>query len=299
MKIGFIGLGAMGGKMAANLIRKGNTVAVYDLDAAAVDAVVACGGQRAKTAGGAARGVEIVFTSLPNSAIVEETVLGPGGILDSADAGTLLIDLSSITPDSIRRIAAKMEENGMSVLDAPVSGGTGGAEAGTLTIMVGGKEADFQRALPVLQCIGSNITHLGAIGAGDAVKMINNLLLGVNMAAVGEAFALGVKAGIPARTLYDVISASSGASYALTAKYEKFLAKGQFEPGFMINLQYKDLQLAVDTAKHLRTPLLMGNLAQQYYEMARAKGLGSEDISAVVKVMEEYAGILVREASPE
>lgn len=295
MELGFIGLGAMGSKMLANVIKAGHSVTVFDIGQAAVDAAVALGAKKAANAAETARGKEIVLLSLPNSAIVESTVLGPGGILEGAEQGLLIVDLSSITPQSIQKIAGIAKAKGVSIIDAPVSGGTAGAQMGTLSIMVGGEQADFERALPVLQSIGSKIDHVGAIGAGDTVKLVNNLLLGVNMVAVAEALCLGVKAGIKPGVLYQIISNSSGNSYALTAKYKKFIAAGNFEPGFMIDLQYKDLQLAVDTAKGLKVPLVLGNIAQQAYEIARASGLGAEDISAVIKLGEALCDIRVRE----
>lgn len=295
MVLGFIGLGAMGSRMLAKVVEAGHSVTVFDIEQAAVNAAVALGATKATSAAEAARGKEIVLMSLPNSAIVESTVLGPGGILEGAEQGLLIVDLSSITPQSIQKIAGIAEKKGVRIVDAPVSGGTAGAQLGTLSIMVGGDQADFERALPVLQSIGSKIDHVGAIGAGDTVKLVNNLLLGVNMVAVAEALCLGVKAGIKPEVLYQIISNSSGSSYALTAKYQKFIAAGNFKPGFMIDLQYKDLQLAIDTAKGLKVPLVLGNIAQQAYEIARASGLGSEDISAVIKLGEALSKIEVRE----
>lgn len=293
--IGFIGLGAMGGRMAANLLRAGYSLTVFDLNPTAVEGAKALGAVAAPNAAAAARNSAVVLLSLPNAAIVEDTVLGPGGVLEGAAAGTLLVDFSSITPHAIRKIAKKAAEKGVRVLDAPVSGGTSGAEKGTLNIMVGGGAEDFSRALPLLEHLGKKIEHVGEVGAGDTVKLINNLLLGINMAAVAEALALGVKAGISPRTLYEVIRGSSGASYALTAKYESFIARGQFAPGFQIDLQHKDLQLAVDTARETGMPLPLGTLAQQIYQIARAQGLGGEDISALVKLGEGWGDILVRE----
>lgn len=285
----------MGAKMCANLIKKGHSLVVHDVVPAAVDAMAALGANAAKNAAELAGQCDVVFTSLPNSAIVEHTILGPDGVLVGAKPGTLVVDLSSITPKSIQKIARIAAEKQVDVIDAPVSGGTAGAEKGTLTVMVGASDELFRRALPHLECIGSKIDHVGAVGSGDGVKLVNNLLLGVNMAALAEAMVLGVKAGIAPEVLNAIIGKSSGASYALAAKYEKFFSKGNFEPGFMIDLQYKDLQLAVDTAKDLGVPLLLGNVAQQIYETARAKGLGREDISAVIKLGEELAGVEVRE----
>lgn len=295
MKIGFIGLGVMGKRMATNVLKGKYELAVFDLNKDAVKDLQQLGAKACETPCEVAQNSDVVLTSLPNSAIVENVVLGENGILEGAKEGTVIVDLSSITPKTIQNIAKKASEKGVEVLDAPVSGGAAGAEKGTLTIMVGGKKEVFEKVLPVLNCIGTKVNHVGDVGAGDTVKLVNNLLLGVNMVAVAEALTLGVKAGLKPEILYDIISQSSGSSYALTAKYNNFIAKGNFEPGFMIDLQYKDLQLAVDTSKDLKMPLIIGNLAQQLFEMARAKGLGSEDISAVIKLYEEWTSIKVRE----
>lgn len=295
MKVGFIGLGVMGKNMATNLVKKGYKLKVSDLNKAAVNELKEMGAEEGNSAAEVAAESDIVFTSLPNSQIVEAVVTGKGGILEGAKEGMIFVDLSSITPKAIQNIAKKASAKGVKVLDAPVSGGLAGAQKGTLTIMVGGEEETFNKALPALNCIGTKVFHVGDIGAGDTIKLVNNLLLGANMVAVSEALALGVKAGLKPETMYDIISQSSGSSYALTAKYKNFIAKGNFKPGFTIDLQYKDLQLAVTTAKDLKMPLLIGNMAQQMYEVARAKGLGTEDISAVLKVYEELGNIEVRE----
>jgi 3-hydroxyisobutyrate dehydrogenase len=295
MKIGFIGLGVMGKSMAINIIKNGHNIKVTDLNKEAVKELKEMGAEECLNGAEAADGSDIVFTSLPNSQIVESVVTGKGGILETAKKGMIYVDLSSITPKVIQSIAKKAKEKGVKVLDAPVSGGSAGAQKGTLTIMVGGDEESFNKVLPVLNCIGKKVFHVGDVGAGDTLKLVNNLLLGVNMVAASEALALGVKAGLKPEIMYEIISQSSGSSYALTAKYNNFIAKGNFAPGFAIDLQYKDLQLAVDTAKDLKMPLLMGNQAQQLYEVARAKGLGMEDISAVLKLYEELGNIEVRE----
>jgi 3-hydroxyisobutyrate dehydrogenase len=160
--------------------------------------------------------------------------------------------------------------------------------------MVGGKAEVLEKVKPILECIGKKINYVGQIGAGDTVKLINNLLLGVNMVACAEALALGTKAGIKSDVLYEIISQSSGSSYALKAKYENFISQGNFEPGFMIDLQYKDLELAISTAKDLNAPMFMGNIAQQMFETARAEGLGKKDISAVINLYEKWLNISVR-----
>ncbi|MCR1899441.1 NAD(P)-dependent oxidoreductase [Irregularibacter muris] len=295
MNIGFVGLGVMGKRMAANVLKGGYSLTVFDLNKEAVKELVDMGAKEGQSPAQAAKEADVVFTSLPNSMIVENVILGKDGVLEGMEEGRTIVDLSSITPKSIQYIAQKAQEKNVQVLDAPVSGGAAGAEKGTLTLMVGGNKEKFEQLLPVLNHIGTKVTHVGDVGAGDTVKLVNNLLLGVNMVAVAEALSLGVKAGLKPEVLYDIISQSSGSSYALTAKYKNFIAKGNFEPGFMIDLQYKDLQLAVDTAKDLKAPLMIGNLSQQMYEMARAKGLGTEDISAVLKLYEEWENVEVRE----
>lgn len=293
--IGFIGLGAMGAKMCANLIKKGYKVQVFDVVPAAVEAMKAQGAEAVDSPAAMAANAEVIFTSLPNSAIVESTMLGDKGILSAAKPDLFIIDLSSITPRVVQKLAKLAADKGVDLIDAPVSGGTAGAEKGTLTIMVGASDALFAKAKPYLECIGTKIDHVGDVGAGDTVKLVNNLLFGCNMAALAEAMVLGVKAGLSPSTLFGIISKSSGSSYALTAKYENFFSKGNFQPGFMVDLEYKDLQLAIDTAKDVGMPLLFGNIAQQVYEAARAKGYGKEDMSAIIKLTEEIAGVQVRE----
>ena len=293
-KIGFIGLGVMGKKMALNILKAGYELTVYDVVEKNVKDMVTEGASSATSAADLASKSEVVFTSLPNSAIVEAVVLGENGILSGCKEGTIIVDLSSITPKSIRKIHKICSDKKVEVVDAPVSGGAAGAEKGTLTIMIGGSAEVVEKITPVLSSIGKKIDHVGEIGAGDTVKAVNNLLLGANMVAVAEALVLGKKAGLDADTMYDIISKSSGGSYALTAKYENYIAKGNFEPGFMIDLQYKDLQLAIDTAKDLKVPLIVGNMAQQMFETARAEGLGREDIAAVIKVFEKWADVEVR-----
>ncbi|QNO15891.1 NAD(P)-dependent oxidoreductase [Alkalicella caledoniensis] len=299
MRIGFIGLGAMGKGMATNLVKSVNQLVVYDINIAVVNELKELGAEVAKSPKDLAEKVDVIMTSLPNSQIVQMTMLGENGVLEGAKPGSVIVDFSSITPKTIQHIAREANKKDIEVLDAPVSGGQIGAEKGTLTIMVGGKEEVLNKILPLLNCVGTSIKHVGDVGAGDTIKLVNNLLLGVNMAAVSEALTLGVKAGLKPEILYDVISQSSGNSYALKAKYEKFIAKGNFEPGFMIDLQYKDLQLAIDTAKDLQFPLLIGNLAQQLYEIARAEGNGNKDISAIINTFENWGQVKVREREAE
>ena len=294
MKIGFIGLGAMGRPMAKNVRKAGFDLAVCDVNQEAVSEMTALGATAKPTAAEVAAESDIICTSLPNSSILKNVVLGPDGIINGIKAGALVVDLSSVEPAVARDLAQALAAKGASLIDAPVSGGVSGAAAGTLTIMVGASDQELAQATPVLKAIGKTISHVGQVGSGQAMKLVNNLLLGANMAAVAEALTLGAKLGLAPGTMIDIISQSSGRSYALEAKAPNFILKGNFAPGFAVDLQYKDLELAVSTAKSLAQPLPMANAAQQIFEIALAKGWGREDISAIIKFFEEMAGVEVR-----
>lgn len=294
MEIGFIGIGAMGKPMALNLIRAGYHVWVYDLIKESVREMVSQGASPCETSAELAAKADVVFTSLPNSAIVENVMTGAGGVFDACGPGTVIIDMSSVSPASTRRMAAAAEKKGLRYADAPVSGGTAGAAAGTLTIMVGADEETFAKIRPILEVVGKKIFHVGEAGLGDAIKIVNNLLLGCNMAALAEALVLGVRCGLDPETMKEIISVSSGNSYVLQAKAEKFILAGAFEGGFAMDLQHKDLGLALEAAKDVGMPLPVASLAASIYEMGRAQGLGREDMSAVIKVWEKMTGSEVR-----
>ncbi|MEL7566682.1 MAG: NAD(P)-dependent oxidoreductase [Dehalobacterium sp.] len=294
MKIGFIGLGAMGKPMAQNLLKANFDLTVYDVNRAAVEQLVEEGAKGAVSPKEVALASDVVITMLPNFQIVNSVMQGESGILAGAVQGMTLIDMSSVSPTQTREIAPIAKSQGVEYLDAPVSGGVSGAEKGTLTIMVGGPEDTVQKMMPVFQAMGKKIYHVGSVGSGDAMKIVNNLLLGINMTAVAEALVLGVKAGLDPQMMREIIGASSGNSYALEAKMANFILKGNFEPGFAIDLQYKDLDLAAQTGKDLGVPMLLGNLAQQIFEQARATGLGKKDISAVIQLWENMVNTKVR-----
>jgi len=294
-KIGFIGLGAMGRPMASNVLKAGYELTVFDVVKTAVEQMVEQGAKTASTPREVAEHCDVVLISLPNAKIVEAVMTSEDGLLAGAHKGQIFIDLSSVTPEHSRRMAKLAETKGVDYMDAPVSGGVSGAMAGTLTMMVGGSESALAQCQDILQVIGKKIFHAGSVGAGDAVKLVNNLLLGINMAAVAEAMTLGVKAGLDPKVLLEIISVSSGRSYALEAKVPGFILKGNFEPGFAVDLQYKDLEMAVQTGKELGMPLLLTNVAQQVYETAKAKGLGRKDISSIITLSEETAQVTVRE----
>lgn len=294
MKLGFIGLGAMGKPMARRLVDSGHEVYVYDVVKDAVQELADHGAQSCSSPYLVGENSEIIFLSLPNSAIVASVVLGDEGVLAGASPGATIIDLSSVDPDSTRKLAAVAEKEGVDYMDAPVSGGVSGAEAGTLTIMLGARASSVEKVTPVLGQLGKKISHVGDVGAGDAVKIVNNLLLGANMAALAEALVLGQKLGLSGEIMHDIIGQGSGKSYVLDAKLDNFILKGNFKPGFAVDLQYKDLGLAVDAAKKVKMPMPMTNQAIQLFEMARAKGYGDKDMSSVIKIWEELMGVEVR-----
>lgn len=294
LKIGFIGLGAMGRPMATNLLAAGYEVFAFDLVKEAVDEVVAKGGKACADAAAVASQADAIICSLPNAKIVESVMTGEDGVFANCKKGNIIIDMSSVAPNSTKAMAKKAAESGISYIDAPVSGGTAGAKAGTLTIMVGADQETFEKVKPVFEVLGKNIYHIGEVGGGDAVKLVNNLLLGCNMAALAEALALGVKCGLSVETMRDVISVSSGKSYVLDAKLEKFIMADAFDGGFAVDLQYKDLGLALEASRDEQVPLPMTATAVQVYEAARAKGQGRQDMSSVVKLYEDLTGAKIR-----
>lgn len=294
MKVGFIGIGVMGKPMAKNIIGAGYPLFVNDVNETAVQELVTEGAKRVQSPRQLAQEVDVVITMLPNGAIVEQVLLGEQGIFAGAKLGFTIIDMSSVAPTFTQKMAKLAFEQQIDYIDAPVSGGVKGAAEGTLTIMVGGEKELVERYQSLLEVMGKKIYHVGKVGDGDAVKIVNNLLLGVNMAAAAEAFVLGTKLGLDPKVLLEIISASSGNSYALAVKMPNFVFRGQFEAGFAIDLQYKDLELAIQTAKEAKVPMILTNVAQQVFEQARAAGLGREDISAVIKPLEDLLNIKVR-----
>lgn len=293
MKIGFIGVGAMGRPMAENLLQAGYEVAVFDLSRENVQKMTAKGAIGCADHTEVAALADVVITSLPNAQIVESVMCGEKGVLAACRPETVVIDMSSVAPGSTKKMAAYAGERGVHYIDAPVSGGTKGAKAGTLTIMVGAPDAVFLKVKPVLEVIGKKIYHVGDVGMGDAMKVVNNLLLGCNMAALAEALVLGVKCGLKPEVMRDILSVSSGNSYALQAKMDSFILERHFEGGFAMNLQYKDLNLALETGRENQVPLPQTALAANLYEMGRAAGYGGEDMSGIIRLYEQMLGVEV------
>lgn len=289
MHIGFIGLGNMGAPMAHNLLKAGHQLSVFDLNAAAVESLVGAGALPVDSPTSIAQGnAELIITMLPAAAHVKSVYLGENGLIASSRAGVMLIDCSTIDPHSAREVAKAAAEHGNPMLDAPVSGGTGGAAAGTLTFMVGGSDADFDRAQPILAAMGKNIVHCGAAGNGQVAKVANNMLLGISMIGVAEAMALGVALGMDAKTLASVINTSSGRCWS-SDTYNPFPgvldnvpASRGYSGGFGSDLMLKDLGLATEAAKQVRQPVILGALAQQLYQSFSAQGHGNLDFSAII-----------------
>ena len=291
MKIGFIGTGTMGQPMLANLVKKGFDVTAFDLVPAALDAAVRLGGKRAGSLRDAVANCDVVITMLPSSANVEAAYLGSGGIAESAAQGLLCVDMSTIDPGTSQRVAARLRERGLRFLDAPVSGGVGGATAGTLAIMVGGDTGDLEEARPALAAMGANIIHVGAIGAGEVAKLCNNLISGSALIAVAEAFRIGEAFGVDPQILTNVIAKSSGATWVMEHMHpvpgivESAASSHQYAPGFMTDLMAKDLALAVNAAREKRVPVFVAPAAQQLYRLASSHGLGREDFSSAYKFL--------------
>jgi len=287
MKIGFIGTGAMGRPMLANLVKKGHTVSAYDVAEPALDGAVRAGAARAASTAAAARDAELVITMLPSSSHAESAYLGAGGVLESVARGRLCVDMSTIDPSVSRRIADAVTARGARFLDAPVSGGVPRAEDGTLAIMVGGDARDFEEARPVLAAMGANIIHVGPVGSGEIAKLCNNLIAGVAAVAVSEAFRIAEGFGVDPKVLTDVISKSSGNTWVMEHMHPvpglvgKAPSSRDYAPGFTTDLMAKDLGLAVNAARELRVPVVVAPAAQQALRLASSHGLGRKDFSSV------------------
>lgn len=291
MQIAFIGLGNMGAPMARNLLKAGHAVAVCDLNAEAAAALAAEGAHPCGSPAEAAREAQLVLTMLPAPAHVDQVLRGPGGVFSAIQPGVPIVDCSTIDPATARRLAQQALAQGNELADAPVSGGTGGAAAGTLTFMVGASEALFARIQPVLQDMGQRIVHCGDVGNGQVAKVCNNLLLGISMIGVSEAMALGVSQGMDAKVLADIINASSGRCWS-SDTYNPFPgvmdgvpASRGYQGGFGVDLMLKDLGLAAEAARQTHQPLPMGALAQQLYQVWSAQGKGQLDFSSVIQML--------------
>lgn len=296
MNVGFIGLGIMGKPMAHNILRAGLPLTIFARQPERVRDLVEAGASLVASPAEVARASEVVVTMLPNAPDVEAVVTGPAGVLEGAAAGAVIIDMSTIAPAASRHLAEMCASRGVAFLDAPVSGGSIGAERGTLSIMVGGDRAAFEQCRTVLEAMGraEAIFYVGPSGSGEVVKLANNLLCGVIAAASAEALVLGVKNGVDVLTLAQIIGASSGASWQLSNAIPPRVWDGTFKPGFMTDLLLKDLGLALELGAEGGVPLRLTELAQRMYEETRVAGHGRADYTSVFIQVEDAAGVKAR-----
>lgn len=290
MKVGFIGLGAMGLPMAKRVAGAGHQVCALARRRAPAEELAALGAAIVATPAEVAGRVDVVITVLPADAELREVALGAHGLLEAFGQGKILIDMTTATAQTLLDVERALVQRGGRVLDAPVSGGTPAAAAGTLTIMVGGDAGLLEECRPVLEAMGKTILHVGAVGQGKVVKIVNQVLAAIHLLAIGEAFALGVKCGADPKALYDVIKTSSGYSRMMDLRLPGFLLDGTFEPGFKLDLMKKDLNLAVDSAQALSVPLSLGSLAAQVFAAASTAGKGGQDFSAAAAFLAGLSG---------
>ncbi|GAA1237050.1 2-hydroxy-3-oxopropionate reductase [Kitasatospora nipponensis] len=288
-KIAFIGLGIMGSPMAANLVKAGHHVTGFNLTQPPIDALVAAGGHAASSIADAVKDAEVVITMVPADPHVEQVVLGEDGVLANVEAGTLVIDMSSITPQTSIKVEAAAKEKGVRTLDAPVSGGEAGAVEAVLSIMVGGEAADFAEAKPLLDVLGTTVIHVGPAGAGQTVKAANQLIVAVNIQVVAEAVVFLENAGVDLPAALDVLAGGLAGSTVLNRKKANMVER-QFAPGFRIDLHHKDMGIVTAAARAVEAPLPVGSLVAQLVASARANGDGSLDHSALLRGVERLAG---------
>lgn len=292
-KVGFIGLGIMGKPMAKNLVKAGFSLVVHNRSLAAVDELVKQGATAAGSPREVASSVEIIITMLPNSPDVESVALGANGIKEGATNGQFFIDMSTINPIVSQKIAKELEPLGVAMVDAPVSGGEKGAVEGALSIMVGGRPQDFERALPIFNALGKTITHMGPLGAGGFTKLANQIIVAINLTAIGEALVFGTKAGVDPQKMIRALAGGLAGSKCLDQKSEKILT-GDFGPGFKIDLHFKDLNLIHEAARAVGVPIPTAAFVEQLFAVLRVRGRGGLDHSGVITLFEDLAGVQVR-----
>jgi len=288
-KLGFIGLGAMGQPMSKRLLEAGFQLVVYDLRPEAVQALMQKGAEAASSAKEVAEKCRKVITIVPNSEAVEQVVFGPEGLLKGARAGDILIEMTSAYPPSTLKIYQALSARNIRMIDAPVSGGVGGAEAGTLSIMVGGNEAIFESCRPILSVLGKNLFYMGGISSGHAVKAINNFLSATSLAATSEAVILAAKLGLSPQRVIEVLQVSTGRSYSTDFKFPKFVLPRTFNSGFTIGLLYKDIDTVTRMAREYKIPMFLANMVQQVFGYAMAQGGEKKDHTAIFAYLEELA----------
>lgn len=293
MKIGFVGLGIMGKPMVRNLLKAGHDVVVYDVVAENVKLMVEAGAKAADSSKAVAQECKLIITMLPNSPHVKTVVMGENGILEGAQAGTILVDMSSIAPLASKEISEACAKKNVRMLDAPVSGGEPKAIDGTMSIMVGGDKAVYEEVYDILMQMGGSAVYCGEIGAGNTTKLANQIIVALNIAAVSEAFMLATKAGVDPAKVFDAIKGGLAGSTVMNAKAPMML-NGNFKPGFRIDLHIKDLNNAIETGHGVGAPLPLTVLVQEMLERLHFDGCGSDDHSAILKYYEKLTGSEVR-----
>ena len=288
--IGFIGLGIMGRPMARNLLKAGYPLVVHSRSRGPVDEIAKAGAKVGTSPRDVASQCDVLITMLPNSPDVEQVVLGRDGVIEGARPGMVLLDMSTISPLVSQKIGAALADKRVQMLDAPVSGGEKGAIDGVLSIMVGGDKAVFDKALPIFQAMGKTITHLGPLGAGGFTKLANQIIVAVNLTALGEALTLAKKAGLDRELTLTALAGGLAGSRCLDQKKPNYLANS-YNPGFKIDLHYKDLGLIMESARALGVPLPATAAVQELFSALRVKGRGGLDHSGVITLLEDLAGL--------
>jgi 3-hydroxyisobutyrate dehydrogenase len=290
MKVAFIGMGTMGAAMALNILRAGHEVTVHNRSREREEPVAKAGARRAGSPKEAARGADIVITCVSDTPDVEAVVLGDNGVIQGATAGAVVVDMSTISPSATRRIAAELAKKGIPMLDAPVSGGSEGAQKGTLSIMVGGEATDVQKAMPVLRAMGKNITHIGPIGAGQMTKAINQVVAGGVYLAVAEGVSLGLKAGLDMEKVVQALAGGAAASWVLNHRSGNMI-KNEYPLGFRVRLHRKDVAIVLEAARELGVFLPATALVEQIENGLISQGFGDEDLSAVARAIRKHSGM--------
>ena len=288
--IGFIGLGIMGRPMARNLLKAGHPLVVHSRSRGPVDEIAAAGAKVGTSPRDVASRCDVLITMLPNSPDVEQVVLGRDGVIEGARPGLVLLDMSTISPLVSQKVGSALAAKSVQMLDAPVSGGERGAIDGVLSIMVGGDKAVFDKVLPIFQAMGKTITHLGPLGAGGFTKLANQIIVAVNLTALGEALTLAKKAGLDRELTLQALAGGLAGSKCLDQKKPNYLA-GTYNPGFKIDLHYKDLGLIMESARALGVPLPATAAVQELFSALRVKGCGGLDHSGVITLLEDLAGL--------
>jgi len=293
--LGFIGLGMMGGGMVKSLLRAGHEMSVFDIDQGKMNSFKNLGAHPASTPKEVAEKSEIVLSSLPDPSSVKKAYVGTSGVMEGVLPGKILIDLSTVDPETSRSLSKVAAERKVNYLDAPVSGGSKDAEAGKLTVIVGGDRDAFDQCRDVLGVLGSTVHYAGSSGAGNVVKLVNNVMSMGNILVAAEAFVLGVKAGVDGQTLFDILRTCAGRSFHFEIGFPRILARN-FEPRFTVDLAKKDLGLAVDMAKDMVFPAPATSLIHQLYSAISCLGDGQKDFTAIIKLFESWARLQVEGA---